>query len=57
MRCVSVGFNSLVFAANNYWSSTENSASSACNLNFNNGNRNNNNKTNSNRIRSVRRAG
>lgn len=40
--------------SNNYWSSTEYSASNAYNLNFNNGSVNNNNKTNSNYVRCVR---
>ena len=42
-----------LYAADNYWSSTEYSATNACNQNFNNGNQNNN-KTNSNRVRAVR---
>lgn len=44
----------LAFAADNYWSSTENSATNAWNQNFNNGNQNNNNKNNSNYVRAVR---
>lgn len=43
------------FAADNYWSSTENSATNAWKQNFNNGNQNNNNKNNNNRVRAVRR--
>jgi len=38
------------FSADNYWSSSENSATNAWNQNFNNGNQNNNNKTNTNRV-------
>lgn len=37
----------------NFWSSTENNADNAWNMNFNNGNANNNNKTNNNRVRAV----
>ena len=41
--------------SNNYWSSSENSATNPFNLNFNNGNVNtNNNKSNSNYVRCVR---
>lgn len=42
------------FAADNYWSSTENSATNAWKQNFNNGNQNNNNKSNNKRVRAVR---
>ena len=42
------------FAADNYWSSSENNANNAWNQNFDNGNQNNNNKTNNNRVRPVR---
>ena len=38
---------------NNYWSSTENSANNAWNVNFNNGNVNNNNKTNNRYVRAA----
>ncbi len=42
--------------SNNFWSSTENSAANAWNVNLNNGNTNNNNKsTNSNQVRCVRK--
>lgn len=40
--------------SNNYWSATENSATNAYNVNFNNGDVNNNNKTNNNYVRAVR---
>ena len=43
------------FAADNYWSSTENSATNAWKQNFNNGNQNNNNKLYNDRVRAVRR--
>jgi hypothetical protein len=44
------------FVADNHWSSTENNATNAWNLNLNNGNQNNNNKTNTNRrVRAVRK--
>ena len=45
-----------VFNSNNYWSATENNATNAWYVNFNNGNtnNNNNNKTNNNRVRCVR---
>jgi hypothetical protein len=43
------------FVADNHWSSTENSASNAWKLNFNNGNQNNNNKNNNNRVRAFRK--
>lgn len=42
------------FAADNYWSSSENNANNAWNQNFNNGNQNNNNKNNTNYVRPVR---
>ena len=42
------------FTANNYWSATENNATNAWYVNFNNGNTNNNNKTNNNYVRCVR---
>ena len=42
------------FQSDNYWSSTENDASNAWNVNFNNCNVNNNNKTNDNYVRAVR---
>ncbi|NDV56927.1 DUF1566 domain-containing protein [Bacteroides sp. 519] len=42
------------FASANYWSSTENSANNAWNVNFSNGNTNNNNKTNSRSVRCAR---
>ena len=44
-------FKSLLFAANNYWSSMENNSNNSWNQNFNNGNQNNNNKNNSNYVR------
>ena len=40
--------------SDNYWSSTENDANNAWNVNFNNCNANNNNKTNNNYVRAVR---
>ena len=40
--------------SDNYWSSTENDANNAWNVNFNNCNVNNNNKTNNNYVRAVR---
>ena len=45
----------LFMASNNYWSSTENNATNAWNVNFSNGSYNNNNKTNNNYVRCVRR--
>lgn len=42
------------FAANNYWSSSENNANNAWKQNFNNGNQNNDNKNNTNYVRAVR---
>lgn len=42
------------FQSDNYWSSTENSATNAWNVNFSNCNVNNNNKTNTNYVRAVR---
>lgn len=53
--CEFIIYNLCCFAADNYWSSTENNATNACNRNFNNGNANNNNKTNTNRVRALRR--
>ncbi|WP_455665065.1 hypothetical protein [Phocaeicola sp.] len=42
------------FGNDNYWSSTENDASNAWNVNFNNGNANSNTKSNNNnRVRPV----
>lgn len=43
------------FVADNHWSSTENSATNAWKLNFNNGNQNNNNKNNNKRVRAFRK--
>lgn len=40
-------------SATNYWTSTENSANNAWNVNFSNGNTNANNKYNQNRVRAV----
>ena len=40
-------------ANNNYWSSSEYSATNARNVNTNNGNVNNNNKNNSNNVRAF----
>jgi RNA-directed DNA polymerase len=42
------------FAADNYWSSSEFSATNAWKQNFNNGNQNNNNKNNNKRVRALR---
>ncbi len=42
------------FAADWYWSSTENDNNNAWKQNFNNGNQNNNNKNNNKRVRAVR---
>lgn len=42
------------FAADWYWSSTENDNNNAWKQNFNNGNQNNNNKNNNNNVRAVR---
>ncbi|MBU1667441.1 DUF1566 domain-containing protein [bacterium] len=46
----------LIFASNNYWSSTTyaNNSNNAWNVNFNSGNQNNNNKNNNNYVRCVR---
>jgi hypothetical protein len=52
MPCVST---CLSFVADNHWSSTEDSASDAWKLNFNNGNQNNNNKNNNKRVRAFRK--
>ena len=53
VSCVSA---CLAFVADNHWSSTENNANNAWNLNLNNGNQNNNNKTNTNRrVRAFRK--
>jgi hypothetical protein len=43
-----------VFAAESYWSSSQNDANNAWNQNFDNGNQNNDNKNNTNRVRPVR---
>jgi len=52
VSCVSA---CLSFVADNHWSSTENSATNAWKLNFNNGNQNNNNKNNNKRVRAFRK--
>lgn len=56
--CASCEFTAFAFADNNFWSSSEASATNAWNQNFNSGNpgnQNNNNKTNTNYVRAVRR--
>ncbi|MEI6623348.1 MAG: hypothetical protein WCP28_15715 [Actinomycetes bacterium] len=42
------------FAADFYWSSSQNDANNAWNQNFDNGNQNNDNKDNTNHVRPVR---
>mgnify|MGYP006297519901 CR=1 FL=1 len=42
------------FAAENYWSSSENNTNNAWNENFSSGNQNTNNKNNTNRVRADR---
>ena len=52
VSCVSA---CLSFVADYHWSSTEDSATNAWKLNFNNGNQNNNNKNNNNYVRAFRK--
>jgi hypothetical protein len=42
------------FAADNYWSSSENNSNNGWNQNFSTGNQNDNNKNNTNRVRAAR---
>lgn len=45
----------MLYASDNYWSSTENNANNSWYQNFSDGTQNNNNKNNTNYVRPVRR--